>query len=204
MSEAAATVGIALVGGAIVRDPETGRRHNTAFVYNADGTEAISYRKIHLPEEEGYWETSHYEPGGAAPEILRGLGLDIGLQVCSDVNRPQGFQLLAAGGAEVVFAPRATPPATYSRWRMILRANAVMSGAYVISVNRPRPERGASIGGPSIAIDPFGEVLLETTDPIRLVDLDRAVVEAAGAEYPGYLKRFPAVYSEGWSRLTRP
>jgi len=84
---------------------------------------------------------------------------------------------------------------------MILRANAVMSGAYVISVNRPRPERGASIGGPSIAIDPCGEVLLETTDPIRLVDLDRTVVEAAGTQYPGYLKRFPAVYSEGWSRL---
>lgn len=201
MSEAAAAAGIALVGGAIVRDPATGVRHNTAFLYTADGEEAARYEKIHLPEEEGYWETSHYEPGNEAPDVFRGLSLPVGLQVCSDVNRPQGFQLLAAGGAEAIFAPRATPPGTYDRWRLILRANALMSGAYVISVNRPRPERGASIGGPSIAIDPFGEVLLETTDPLGVVELDGAVANMARSEYPGYLARFPALYSEGWARL---
>ena len=203
MSEAAATTGIAMVGGAIVRDPETGVRHNTAFLYEADGSEMARYRKVHLPEEDGYWETSHYEPGETAPHVVEGLGLVLGLQICSDVNRPEGFQLLAAGGAEAVFAPRATPPETYARWRMILRANAVMSGAYVISANRPRPERGASIGGPSIAIDPFGEVLVETTDRLGFAELDRAVVEAARGEYPGYLPRFPKVYAEGWTRLGR-
>jgi predicted amidohydrolase len=201
MSEAAAAAGVALVGGAIVRDPDSGRRFNTAFLYTADGKEAARYRKVHLPEEEGYWETSHYEPGDDPPEVYEALNLPIGLQICSDVNRPQGFQLLAAGGAEVVFAPRATPPETYERWRLILRANAVMSGTYVISTNRPRPERGASIGGPSVAIDPFGDVLLETTDRIAIVELDHARVEAARKEYPGYLERFPVLYSEGWARL---
>lgn len=201
MSAVAAEIGIAVVGGAIVRDADTGTRHNTALVYDAEGACLARYRKVHLPEEEGYWETSHYEPGLEPPTVFAGLGLRAGLQICSDVNRPQGFQLLAAQGAEVVFAPRATPPETYDRWRLVLRANAVMSCAYVVSVNRPRPERGAPIGGPSIAIAPTGEVLAETTDPVHLVTLDGRTVHAASGEYPGYLKRYPELYAEGWKRL---
>ena len=159
MAEAAAQAGLALLGGAIVVDAQTGDRHNTALLYSASGTCVARYRKIHLPEEEGYWETSHYVAGQAAPTVVEDLPLRVGLQICSDVNRPQGFQLLAAQGCEVVLAPRATPPETYERWRMVLRANAVMSGAYLVSVNRPRSENGASIGGPSLSIAPTGEVV---------------------------------------------
>jgi N-carbamoylputrescine amidase len=202
MCEAAATAGISLIGGAIVRDPESGTRHNTALLYGADGTCHARYRKVHLPEEEGYWETSHYEPGTDAPRVVcDAFALPVGLQICSDVNRPQGFQLLAAGGAQVVFVPRATPPETYDRWRLILRANAIMSGCYVISANRPRSEHGASIGGPSLAIDPSGEVLLETTDKVALVRIEAAAADAAKTMYPGYLKRFPALYAKGWADL---
>lgn len=201
MASAASDVGIALLGGAIVVDGESGERHNTALLYGATGTCLARYRKIHLPEEEGYWETSHYLPGDAPPQVVEGLPLRLGIQICSDVNRPQGFQLLAAQGAEVVLAPRATPPETYDRWRMILRANAVMSGAYLISVNRPRPEAGASIGGASLAISPTGEVLAEVTEPVHVVTLDGRAVAEATAEYPGYLRRFPEIYAEGWQRL---
>lgn len=201
MSEDAAASGVELVGGAIVRDEETCTRYNTAFVYDRVGVRRASYRKVHLPEEEGYWETSHYEPGDAAPQLIDSLPLRAGLQICSDVNRPQGFQLLAAQGAEVVFAPRATPPGSYDRWRIVLKANAVMSGTYVISVNRPRPEHGASIGGPSIAISPSGAVIAETQATVTIVDLSRNVVEQAGSAYPGYLARFPGLYSDAWSHL---
>jgi predicted amidohydrolase len=201
MATVAAEVGIALVGGAIVRDEE-GARHNTALLYTHDGRCAARYRKVHLPEEEGYWETSHYQPGDRAPEAIDALGLRCGLQVCSDVNRPQGIQILAAQGVEAIFAPRATPSDTYERWRTVLRANAVMSGAYVVSANRPRPELGASIGGPSIAIAPSGEVLAESTEPITVVELSRAVVLDAAREYPGYLERFPELYARAWARLT--
>lgn len=201
MASAASEAGLALVGGAIVRDPDTGKRHNTAFLYSAGGHCLASYRKVHLPEEDGYWETSHYEAGNSGPEVIHGLALDAGLQICSDVNRPHGFQLLAAQGAEVVFAPRATPPDTYERWKLILRANAVMSSTYVVSSNRPRSERGAAIGGPSLAIAPTGDVLAETTDMVSVVELRRDVVSAARREYPGYLARFPTLYAEGWGRL---
>ena len=201
MAAAAAENGLALLGGAIVRDPATGARHNTALLYDAGGTRLASYRKIHLPEEEGYWETSHYEPGGDPPTVVRALSMAIGLQICSDVNRPTGFQLLAAGGAEVVCAPRATPLETYERWKLVLRANALMSGAYVLSANRPRPEGGAPIGGASIAIDPYGGVIAESTEPVTLVSLDPEVVRTARESYPGYLARFPELYAAAWSDL---
>jgi N-carbamoylputrescine amidase len=201
MASAARDNGIALVGGAIVVDERSRKRHNTALLYDADGVRVAWYRKIHLPEEEGYWETDHYEPGDRAPEVCDALPLRVGLQVCSDVNRPQGFQLLAAQSVEAVFVPRATPGESWDRWRMVLRANAVMSGAFVVSVNRPGPEPGASIGGPSIAISPTGEVLTETDDPVRVVSLDRRSVREAAGEYPGYLPRNAALYQEGWTRV---
>jgi N-carbamoylputrescine amidase len=202
MAEAAATVGIALVGGAIVRDPNSGARHNTALLYDASGQLVASYRKVHLPEEEGYWETSHYEPGDDTPRVVEGpLPFSLGLQICSDVNRPSFAQLLAHQGAEIIVAPRATPPESYERWKLVLRANAVMSGAFVISVNRPRPEGGAHIGGPSIAIAPDGSVLAESTDPVCVVALERSTLDTARADYPGYLKRFPELYARGWEEL---
>ncbi|MDH3270048.1 MAG: carbon-nitrogen hydrolase family protein [Gemmatimonadota bacterium] len=201
MADAARRAGVALVGGAIVRDPRTGARHNTALVYHPDGACVARYRKVHLPEEEGYWETSHYERGDEAPPVVDGLPLRVGLQICSDVNRPHGFQLLAARHAEVVCAPRATPPETYDRWRLVLRANAITSGCWVVSANRPRPEHGASIGGPSVVISPSGDVIAETTDPLHTVTLDRSSVISARAEYPGYLGRFPDLYARSWSAV---
>lgn len=202
MSEAARDVGVALVGGAIVIDPRTGKRHNTALLYGPDGACLARYRKVHLPHEEGYWEKSHYVAGTEPPRVVDGLPLRLGLQICSDVNRPEGFQLLAAQGAEVVLAPRATPPETYARWRLVLRADAVTSGTYVVSANRPRPEAGASIGGPSVVIAPSGEILSETNEPVHVVTLERAVVRRAARDYPGYLERFPRLYARGWSDLT--
>ena len=70
MMMAAREVGIAVLGGAIVIDPDTGVRHNTAVLVDDHGVELGRYRKIHLPEEEGYWETSHYEPGTEGPREI--------------------------------------------------------------------------------------------------------------------------------------
>ena len=203
MSAAASDVGIALLGGAIIRDPDNGVRHNTALLYSASGSCLARYGKVHLPEEEGYWETSHFEPGTEPPALITGLPMTVGLQICSDVNRTTGFQLLGAMGAEVILAPRCTPAETYERWRLVLRANAVTSGAYVISVNRPNPGPGIMVGGASVAIAPDAEVLLETTDPMTLVTLSRERVEKAKVEYPGYLKIFPDIYAEGWRRVAK-
>jgi N-carbamoylputrescine amidase len=202
-SAAAAAAGIALLGGAIVRDPLTGTRHNTAVLFGPAGRVLTRYRKLHLPEEEGFWETYHYDAGDQPPGVVTDLGMPIGIQLCSDLNRPEGCHQLAAQGAELILAPRATPGDTYARWQLVLRADAVTSCTYVASANRPGGSSDFPTGGASLVVGPDGTVLLETTEPLALVDLDRNVVRATKAEYPGYLPVRADVYARGWATLAR-
>ena len=203
MAVAARATGLALLGGAIVRDPENGRRHNTAVLFDSNGQELLRYRKIHLPDEEGYWETHHYAPGGKLARPVRVDGFGVGVQVCSDANRPQGCNALAAMGAEAILLPRATPAETYARWRLVLRANAVTSCAYVVSVNRPGTRSQGVIGGSSMVAGPAGDVLIETTDPVATVTLERSVLARARKNYPGYLDVRPKVYERAWRQARK-
>lgn len=197
--DAARDIGIGLIGGAIVRDPTTGMRRNTALIISANGELLATYCKNHIPEEPGFWETSHYAAGEQPPVPITGFTMPIGVQICSDINRPEGSHLLGAMGAEAILAPRSTELATYERWKPVFIANALTSCAYVLSVNRPRPEQDVLIGGPSIAVAPNGRVLLETTDAVGLVTLDRAAIAEARIAYPGYLPVRAEMYAKAWS-----
>jgi N-carbamoylputrescine amidase len=200
MATAAREVGIGLVGGAIVRDPQTGRRHNTALVFDDRGGLAATYAKVHLPDEPGFHEPCHYEPGCEPAEPIGVFGLPIGIQICSDINRPAASHALAAAGAVAILHPRATEAATYARWKVVLQSTAITTCAYVLSVNRPGPEHGIALGGPSLAIDPNGEVLVETTDPVAVVTIDHGVLAAARRRYPGYLATNGSLYADAWRR----
>jgi predicted amidohydrolase len=202
MSEAAREVGIALIGGAIIRDPKTGRCHNTALAFDRSGELIGFYRKLHLPEEEGFWETSHYDPGDEPPSVIHGLSLPVGIQICSDANRPEGSHLLGGLGAEVIVCPRATEAATFPRWKTVLTANAITSCTHVISVPRPQPEFGVPLGGPSFAVAATGEVLAESSEPMILITLDQNVIDQARRGYPGYLPVRADLYAEGWKSVT--
>ena len=201
LSHASRAAGIATVGGAIVKDPDDGSRYNTALTVDSAGTLIDSYEKLHLPQEPGFWEADHYRPGRTLPKPITALGLPFGVQICSDANRPEGTHLLAALGALLVVVPRATEAATWPRWRTVLRANAITSTVYVLSVNRPGPEGDVGIGGPSVVVAPDGEIVLETTDALATVDIEPERVERARSTYPGYLPVRSNLYSEGWSRV---
>ncbi|MEW6320864.1 MAG: carbon-nitrogen hydrolase family protein [Acidobacteriota bacterium] len=200
LAAAAREAGVGVLGGAIVRDPASGLRHNTALLVDAAGRLVLAYRKVHLPEEDGFWETSHYEPGDELPAIDGTFGLKLAVQTCSDINRPEGSLIAAALGAEAIVNPRATEPTYFPRWKTVFTAIALTSGAYVLSVNRPRAEGGVPLGGPSFAVAPTGEVLVETHDTVAYVTLDRAVVAEARRRYPGYLATRADLYAEGWRR----
>ena len=201
LSAAARQAEIGLVGGIIHRDAETGRRTSRTLVFDRAGELVATYEKLHLPEEPGFWETSHYEPGSAAPRRIDAFGMPVGIQVCSDANRPEGSHLLGAQGVEAILIPRATEERTYQRWKIVFRASALTSCSYVLSVNRPDPEAGVLIGGPTVAIDPNGAVLLETTERIGMVTLESRVVSAARVAYPGYLPVRARLYADAWREI---
>ena len=201
LAEAARNGSIGVMGGAIVREPASGRRFNRALLFDAQGRLVERYDKLHIPCEEGFWERDHYEPGDEPPRRVDAFGMPFGLQICSDLQRPQGVWLLGAAGAAAVFGPRATPPGSYERWRRVIRADALLAAAYVISVNRPAPEGGVEIGGPSLAVGPDGEPLVESTDPVAWVTLEQSKVLAAREDYPGYLDVRAGLYARAWSDL---
>jgi N-carbamoylputrescine amidase len=200
-ANAAREAQIGLIGGIIHRDGPAGRRTSRALVIDREGQVRGTYEKLHLPEEPGFWETSHYEPGDAAPRTSDAFGLPVGVQLCSDTNRPEGTHLLGAQGAMAVLIPRATEEATYQRWKLVFRANALTTCCWVVSVNRPHPEGGVAIGGPSIVVDPRGDVVVETTDRLAIATLDAASVTDARKKSPGYLPVRARLYAEGWSEV---
>ena len=199
-AQAAAEAGIGVVGG-IIHRAEDGRRTSRALVFDRAGALQGTYEKLHLPQEPGFWETSHYQAGTEPPRRIDGLGLPIGVQLCSDTNRPQGTQLLGAQGVVAVVNPRATEERTLQRWKTVWRANALTACCYVVSVNRPYPEEGVIIGGPSVAYDPNGELLVETTDTLALVTLDANAVTDARRAYPGYLPIHARLYADAWDEI---
>jgi predicted amidohydrolase len=201
LARAAAGAGIGVIGGAIVRDERTGERRNTTLVFDARGALVARYAKVHLPDEDGFREPAHYAPGTENAEVVEAFGMPIGIQVCSDINRPVGAQILAAMGAEAIINPRATEAATFDRWKLTFRAVALTTSSYVLSVNRPRPENGVALGGPSIVVGPDGVVVAESIAPLVVTPLDGQVVAAARRSYPGYLPHFAAVYARGWQAV---
>jgi predicted amidohydrolase len=201
LAESARQVGIGVMGGAIVRDPSTGRRFNRALLYDGGGRLVDIYDKLHVPCEEGFWEQDHYEPGDSPPRRVDAFDLPLGMQICSDLQRPQGVYLLGAMGAAAVFGPRATPTASYERWRRVVRTDAQLGAVYVISVNRPAPEGAVPIGGASIAASPDGEVLLESTEPVACLTLEAGAVERAREDYPGYLDVRSDLYARAWNAI---
>ena len=198
-ANAAKEVGVGLIGAAILEGDSA--RFNTCLFWNEEGKLIGTYQKHHVPEEVGFWETSHYDHGVEGFKVFPFHGFNIGIQICSDMNRPQGSHILAALGADVIVGPRSTERATYEKWRPVWIANALTTSCYVASVNRPHEEQGVLIGGNSIAVDPNGKVITEADDAITTFTIRRSTIEKARVDYPGYLPCRAALYADAWSNL---
>ena len=153
-----------------------GLYHNTAVVFDTDGSMAGMYRKMHIPDDPAYYEKFYFTPGdlGFHP-IKTSLGL-LGVQVCWDQWYPEGARLMALQGAELLIYPTAigyessdTPEEQERQreaWTTVQRGHAVANGIPVIAVNRvghePDPSGqtgGILFWGSSFIAGPQGEML---------------------------------------------
>ena len=200
--EAAAEAGIGLVGGIIHRDAETGRRTQRTLVFDRAGELVATYEKLHLPDEPGFWEPRPLRPGhgSATPDrCIRPADRRAGLL---RHESPAGHAAACCPGRSGRADPgRSSEEKTYQRWKFVFRANALTNACYVLSVNRPAPEQGVLIGGPSIAVDPGANVILETTDTLGMVTLDAETIRKAKVAYPGYLPTRAALYADAWDEI---
>lgn len=175
--------------------------HNTAVVLEADGTIAGKYRKMHIPDDPGYYEKFYFTPGdlGFTP-IETSVG-KLGVLICWDQWYPEAARLMAMAGADLLIYPTAIgwdpadAPDEQARqrdaWITIQRSHAVANGIPVLSINRTGTEPGGAVfWGSSFVAGCQGELLAQAetnTETELIVDLDSARSENVRRMWP-YLR----------------
>ena len=171
-----------------------GLYHNTAVVFDADGSIAGKYRKMHIPDDPGFYEKFYFTPGdlGFTP-IQTSVG-KLGVLVCWDQWYPEAARLMALAGAELLLYPTAIgwdpddaqdeKSRQRDAWVLSHRGHAVANGLPVLSCNRvgheasPLGASGIDFWGNSLVLGPQGEVLAEAGGDATLllaeVDLARS------------------------------
>lgn len=189
--------------------------HNTAVVLEADGTMAGKYRKMHIPDDPGYYEKFYFTPGDLGFQPIKTSVGTLGVLVCWDQWYPEAARLMAMAGADLLIYPTAigwdpadTPDEqTRQRdaWVTIQRAHAVANGIPVLSINRIGSEPGgARFWGSSFVAGCQGELLAQadTTDETELVvTLDQARSENVRRIWPFLRDRRIDAYSALTKRL---
>ena len=173
-----------------------GLYHNTAVVLEKDGTIAGKYRKMHIPDDPGYYEKFYFTPGDMGFQPIQTSVGKLGVLVCWDQWYPEAARLMALAGAELLIYPTAIgydPNDTKDEqerqrmaWQTVQRGHAVANGLPVVTVNRVGTERQEARGknqevteipfwGTSFVAGPQGELLYEApTDQEveRIIDVD--------------------------------
>jgi N-carbamoylputrescine amidase len=200
-----------------------GLYHNTAVVLDSDGRMAGSYRKMHIPDDPGFYEKFYFTPGdlGFQPVTTR-IGR-LGVLVCWDQWYPEAARLMTLNGADLLLYPTAIgwdprdsdieKSRQRDAWITIQRAHAVANGLPVLACNRvghePDPS-GTSAGiqfwGSSFVAGPQGEILAEsgTDGPMVLVaDIDLGRTETVRRIWPFLRDRRIDAYSDLLKRYGR-
>lgn len=169
-----------------------GLYHNTAVVFERDGSVAGKYRKMHIPDDPAYYEKFYFTPGDLGFEPIDTSVGRLGLLVCWDQWYPEAARLMALRGAQMLIYPTAIgfessdTPEEQARqreaWVTVQRGHAVANGLPVISVNRvghePDPSgqtNGIQFWGSSFVAGPQGEFLYQASadaEEEAIVDVD--------------------------------
>ena len=208
---------VAIVGSVFERRA-AGVYHNTALVLDADGSLLGIYRKMHIPDDPGYYEKYYFAPGDLGFPCFDTRFARVAPLVCWDQWYPEAARLAALAGAQVLFYPTAIGwhPAEKARdgaaqldaWRTIQRAHAIANGLYVAAVNRVGyegpPETGIEFWGGSFVVDPFGRLLAEAShdrEETLVVECDPRRIEEVRRDWPFLRDRRIDAYTGIVSRL---
>ncbi len=196
--EAAAKHGIWVhLGSLALKGGGDERFVNRGFVIDGSGEIRARYDKLHLfdvdlPTGERWRESDAYAPGAGAAVVGTPLG-KLGLAICYDLRFPDLFRALTDAGATVLAVPAAfTRPTGQAHWHVLLRARAIEAGVHVIAAAQTgEHEDGRATYGHSLAIDPWGEVLLDMGEGVGLgfAEIDSARVADVRSRVPAIAHR---------------
>jgi N-carbamoylputrescine amidase len=188
--------------------------HNSAIVLDDRGGVAGHYRKMHIPDDPGYYEKFYFAPGDRDFIAHPTSAASLGVLICWDQWFPEAARLTAMAGAQILFYPTAIGwtlemPAPlrhkmYSAWETIQRSHAIANGVFVAAVNRVGVEGAITFWGGSFVSDPFGEVLARAShsdEEILVVRCDLNAIEETRRNWPFLRDRRIDAYADLTRRL---
>jgi len=175
-----------------------GLYHNTAVVIDADGSYLGKYRKMHIPDDPGFYEKFYFTPGDLGYKVFKTRYATIGVLICWDQWYPEAARLTALKGAEILFYPTAIgwaadePSAEVRRaqrdaWVTIQRSHAIANGVFVAAANRVGREDELEFWGNSFICDPYGQIIQEAAhqdEAIVLAECDRSRIGFYRSHWP--------------------
>ena len=202
IGEVARRLGVVVIAPIFERRA-AGLYHNALAVLDADGRLAGVYRKMHIPDDPGYYEKYYFAPGDLGFRAFDTRFGRIGTLICWDQWYPEAARLTALQGAGILFYPTAigwhprekatVGPAQREAWRTIQRGHGIANGVYVATVNRVGQEKpdpaaaGIEFWGTSFVCDPFGTVVAEASadrEEILVAEVDLGRIEATRRAWP--------------------
>lgn len=205
LSALAKELGIVIVS-TLFEKRAPGLYHNTAVVFDKDGRMAGKYRKMHIPDDPGFYEKYYFTPGDIGFKPIDTSVGKLGVLICWDQWFPEGARLMALAGAELLIYPTAIGwdpedsadehERQLNAWITIQRSHAVANGIPVIACNRvgfekaPDSNTGINFWGHSFIAGPQGEILTsadETETKLLTCTLDKAKSERVRQIWP-YLR----------------
>lgn len=214
LGEAAKKAGVTVIAP-LFEKRALGLYHNTAVLLNTKGENQGMYRKMHIPDDPGFYEKFYFTPGDLGFKAFDTNAGRIGVLICWDQWYPEAARLTALRGATTLFYPTAIGWHPYEKdrygaqqrdaWRTVQRGHAIANGTYVAAVNRIGHEKtepheaGIEFWGTSFVSDPFGVVIAEAStnkEEILVVETDTNRIEEVRRGWPFLRDRRVDVFGE--------
>jgi N-carbamoylputrescine amidase len=180
-----------------------GLYHNTTAVIDADGSYLGKYRKMHIPDDPGYYEKYYFTPGDLGYKVWDTKYGKLGVLICWDQWYPEAARITSLMGAEILFYPTAIGWDTseeseiinkeqYEAWQTIQRSHAIANGVHVVSVNRVGTEEGQQFWGGSFVSNPHGRLLYLAShdkEEVHVEEIDSEITEYYRTTWPYFRDR---------------
>jgi N-carbamoylputrescine amidase len=199
---------VAVVGSLFERRA-AGLYHNTAVLFDADGSLAGMYRKMHIPDDPLYYEKFYFTPGDLGFQAFDTRFGRLGVCVCWDQWYPEAARLTALAGAQIIFYPTAIGwlpdekqsygASQHSAWETMMRSHSIANGVFVAAANRTGTEERLEFWGASFVSDPNGNVLARAAhdkEETLLVECDLERIDFVRTHWPFLRDRRIDAYGE--------
>lgn len=191
-----------------------GLYHNSAVIFDADGSQLGLYRKMHIPDDPAYYEKFYFTPGDLGFRSYVTRYATIGVLICWDQWFPEAARLTALTGADILFYPTAigwhdaeapdVARTQHEAWEMVQRSHAITNGVYVAATNRVGREGTVTFWGASFIASPFGNVLTRAAhdaEAIVLATCDLTAIDTMRQQWPFLRDRRVDAYAPLTSRF---